>query len=134
MAIDKKALIAQIGQHVTPAGQAPKTDSTSQQLHVTVEPAYQKPSVKAEKPRQTKANAGHAGKPSAFWIDDGDRRIFHELGMLLYAQGTKPSDSLILRAAIRLMPRDHRFFLSKSADFRLRTGESSDTKTSQISK
>jgi hypothetical protein len=49
------------------------------------------------------------GKPGAFWLDDSDRRIFHELGMLLYSQGIRPSDSLILRAAIRLMPRDHRF-------------------------
>jgi hypothetical protein len=28
--------------------------------------------------------------------------------MLLYQQGIKPSDNLILRAALRLMPTDHR--------------------------
>ena len=28
--------------------------------------------------------------------------------MLLYSQGIKPSHNLVLRAAIRLMPRDHR--------------------------
>jgi hypothetical protein len=28
--------------------------------------------------------------------------------MLLYTQGIKPSDNLVLRAALRLMPRDHR--------------------------
>ena len=27
---------------------------------------------------------------------------------MAYAQGIKPSDNLVLRAALRLMPRDHR--------------------------
>jgi hypothetical protein len=34
--------------------------------------------------------------------------FFREVGMLLYTQGIKPSDNLIFRAALRLMPRDHR--------------------------
>ena len=40
--------------------------------------------------------------------DDEDRAIFREVGMNLYSQGIKPSDNLVLRAALRLMPRDHR--------------------------
>ena len=41
-------------------------------------------------------------------VDDEDRGILREVGMSLYAQGIKPSDNLVLRAALRLMPRDHR--------------------------
>ena len=48
------------------------------------------------------------GKQAAFWLDDEDRAIFHEMGMLLYSQGIKPSHNLVLRAAIRMVPRDHR--------------------------
>jgi hypothetical protein len=49
-----------------------------------------------------------SGKQAAFWLDDEDRAIFHETGMLLYSQGIKPSHNLVLRAAIRMIPRDHR--------------------------
>ena len=49
-----------------------------------------------------------SGKQAAFWLDDEDRAIFYETGMLLYSQGIKPSHNLVLRAALRLMPRDHR--------------------------
>jgi hypothetical protein len=49
-----------------------------------------------------------SGRQAAFWLDDEDRGIFREVGMHLYSQGIKPSDNLVLRAALRLMPRDHR--------------------------
>ena len=49
-----------------------------------------------------------SGRQAAFWLDDEDRGIFREVGMLLYTQGIKPSDNLVFRAALRLMPRDHR--------------------------
>jgi hypothetical protein len=49
-----------------------------------------------------------SGRQAAFWLDDEDRSIFREVGMLLYTQGIKPSDNLVFRAALRLMPRDHR--------------------------
>jgi len=51
---------------------------------------------------------GSSGRQAAFWFDDEDRGILREVGMSLYAQGIKPSDNLVLRAALRLMPRDHR--------------------------
>jgi hypothetical protein len=51
---------------------------------------------------------GSSGRQAAFWLDDEDRGILREVGMSLYAQGIKPSDNLVLRAALRLMPRDHR--------------------------
>ena len=99
--MDKKALIAQISHNVaeraTMEGNPPK-------------PARVKKPTSREVTKTPKAKkSSTTGKPAAFWVDDSDRQIFHELGMLLYTQGIKPSDSLILRAAIRLMPRDHRF-------------------------
>jgi hypothetical protein len=49
------------------------------------------------------------GRPVAFWFDGKDREILHEFGAIMFAEGIKPSDSLIARAALRLLPRDHRF-------------------------
>jgi hypothetical protein len=48
-------------------------------------------------------------KLKVFLVNDIDRDILHQLGMFLYTHGIKPSDSLILRAAIRSVPRGHRF-------------------------
>jgi len=48
------------------------------------------------------------GKTSAFWLDDEDRHILREASIMALSQGLRPSDSLILRAALRLMPRDPR--------------------------
>ena len=58
-------------------------------------------------PRRKPSQSG--GKPAAFWLDDTDRAILREFGVMMYAQGIKPSDSLIASAGLRLLPRDHRF-------------------------
>jgi hypothetical protein len=77
----------------------------------------QKPALEQKRPRVSRAKskpvapaaAGtSSGRQAAFWLDDEDRAIFREVGMNLYSQGIKPSDNLVLRAALRLMPRDHR--------------------------
>jgi hypothetical protein len=86
----KAALIAQISQNVKSAPQK--------------EP---RPNA-ARKPVANAAAGTSSGRQAAFWLDDEDRKIFREVGMLLYQQEIKPSDNLILRAAIRLMPTDHR--------------------------
>ena len=67
-----------------------------------------KTSKPARKPAQPTPAGTSSGRQAAFWLDDEDRGIFREVGMLLYQQGIKPSDNLILRAALRLMPTDHR--------------------------
>jgi hypothetical protein len=106
MSIDKKALIAQITENV----RVPPVQEGSHQ--------EQKPALEQKRPRvrrvKSKPVAGPAaagtssGRQAAFWLDDEDRAIFREVGMNLYSQGIKPSDNLVLRAALRLMPRDHR--------------------------
>jgi hypothetical protein len=63
------------------------------------------PEVTAE-PRRKPVQGG---KPAAFWLDETDRAILREFGVMMYAQGIKPSDSLIARAGLRFLPRDHRF-------------------------
>jgi hypothetical protein len=105
MSIDKKALIAQIAQNV----RLPAVEESSQE--------EQKPTPQEKRSRvrriKTKPDAPapagtSSGRQAAFWLDDEDRAIFREVGMNLYSQGIKPSDNLVLRAALRLMPRDHR--------------------------
>ena len=105
MSIDKKALIAQITENV----RVPPVQEGSHE--------EQKPALEQKRPRVSRvkskpvapAAAGtSSGRQAAFWLDDEDRAIFREIGMNLYSQGIKPSDNLVLRAALRLMPRDHR--------------------------
>ena len=114
MSIDKKALIAQISQNVKvpPAPEAvssadvPKPDEGHK-----IEERKQRPrkiSPKTNKPAVAALSGASSGRQAAFWLDDEDRGIFREVGMLLYTQGIKPSDNLVIRAALRLMPRDHR--------------------------
>ena len=48
------------------------------------------------------------GKQAAFWLNDEDRAIFNELVILLRSQGVKASENLVLRAALRMVPKDYR--------------------------
>jgi hypothetical protein len=49
------------------------------------------------------------GRPIGFWGDDEDRRILREFAFVLYQAGLKPSESLAIRAALRLVSQEHRF-------------------------
>jgi hypothetical protein len=115
MSINKKELIAQISQNVKAPGREtlavgvgrpdvlPATEESKVQVQ---EKAPKITRVKSK--RTVAAFHGSSGRQAAFWLDDEDRGILREVGMSLYAQGIKPSDNLVLRAALRLMPRDHR--------------------------
>lgn len=108
---NKKDLIAQISQNLAPAPvepvPAPVPESATQRARKgTARPRNATPAPKQESPEKPPATG--SGKQAAFWLDDEDRAIFHETGMLLYSQGIKPSHNLVLRAAIRMIPRDHR--------------------------
>ena len=101
---NKKDLIAQISQNLAPA---PVPESATQRARKgTARPRTATPAPKQESPEKPPSTG--SGKQAAFWLDDEDRAIFHETGMLLYSQGIKPSHNLVLRAAIRMIPRDHR--------------------------
>ena len=109
MSLDKKALIASIGKNITPS----KTVATSEKevsnpiVSSIKEVKIEKKSPKPIKKDESLPTTG-TGKQAAFWLDDEDRALFHEFGMLLYSQGIKPSHNLVLRAALRLVPKDHR--------------------------
>ena len=106
MSIDKKALIAQIAENVM----VPPVQEGSEQEQKSA-PGQKRSRVSRvkRKPPAARAAAGaSSGQQAAFWLDDEDRAIFREVGMNHYSQGIKPSDNLVLRAALRLMPRDHR--------------------------
>jgi hypothetical protein len=94
MSTNAKALIAKIGQNL-------------KEVSPQKEPRP-KAAKAARKPAANGTAATSSGRQAAFWLDDEDRKIFREVGMLLYHQEIKPSDNLILRAAIRLIPTDHR--------------------------
>ena len=92
MKMDKKKLIAQIGANIA-------------QSNPDLPPEKKQPEP-VPLPPSSSSNTG-TGKQSAFWLDDEDRQLFQELGMFLYSQGIKPSNNLLFRAALRMVPRDH---------------------------
>jgi hypothetical protein len=53
-------------------------------------------------------NAGRAeparrmGKPIQFWLHDADRKTIRELSAWLAGQGIRPSDSMVVRAALQM--------------------------------
>lgn len=44
---------------------------------------------------------GRVGKAVQFWMHEEDRRILRELSAWLASQGVRPSDSLVIRTALR---------------------------------
>ena len=101
---NKKDLIAQISQNVAPALNPPPL------LPESVPPEVADRQEKEPTRRSSVTTASSTtgtGKQAVFRLDDEDRAIFHEMGMVLYSQGIKPSYNLVLRAAIRMVPRDH---------------------------
>jgi hypothetical protein len=112
MSIDKKALIAQISQNVKVPAPEPVSSGDVPKPSEGQKFAYRQKRSRTIREKNKPAVAVlpgiSSGRQAAFWLDDEDRSIFREVGMLLYTQGIKPSDNLVFRAALRLMPRDHR--------------------------
>jgi hypothetical protein len=42
------------------------------------------------------------GKQAQFWLHEEDRRLIRELSSWLASQGVRPTDSLVVRAALRI--------------------------------
>jgi hypothetical protein len=42
------------------------------------------------------------GKPVQFWLHEEDRRLIRELAAWLAGQGIRPSDSMVVRATLRM--------------------------------
>jgi hypothetical protein len=61
-----------------------------------------------ETPRKTARRAaapaapkGRVGKPVQFWLHDEDRQMVRELAAWLAGQGLRPTDSMVIRSALR---------------------------------
>jgi hypothetical protein len=61
-----------------------------------------------EAPRKTARRAvapappkGRVGKPVQFWLHDEDRQMVRELAAWLAGQGLRPTDSMVIRSALR---------------------------------
>jgi hypothetical protein len=122
---DKKAaLLAKISSNVDAASASPNTAEPAPLTPSGIEEAAPLGSLAASQPMRNQtltasleppsgpesaANAAPTGKAVSFWFDDQDRAMLHECGMLLYSHGIRPTHTVIMRAALRLMPRDHRF-------------------------
>lgn len=78
------------------------------------------PATKRQPPPAATPN-GATGKTAAFWIDDEDRELLRQAAMLLLGAGIRPSDSLTLRAALRLLPMNTTF-LDKARELVERDG------------
>ena len=71
-----------------PPAKPPETEKHSR----TEAPKRTAPAKKAE---------NKMGKPVQFWMHDEDRKLVRELSAWLAGQGTRPSDSMVIRAALR---------------------------------
>jgi hypothetical protein len=47
------------------------------------------------------APRSRVGKPVQFWLHDEDRRLIRELAAWLAGQGLRPTDSMVIRSALR---------------------------------
>jgi hypothetical protein len=57
----------------------------------------QPPVAPAPQPTETL----RTGKQAQFWLHEDDRRLIRELSSWLASQGVRPTDSLVVRAALR---------------------------------
>ncbi len=74
---------------------APSTPAAS--TAAVAEPHAKRKTVhKEEQPKS------RVGKPVQFWLHDEDRKIVRELAAWLAGQGLRPTDSMVIKAALRM--------------------------------
>jgi hypothetical protein len=84
------------------------TMPTPEKVDPVVVPAAQLKSaepIKQAHPKKSTAAKNEEvkrGKPVQFWMHDEDRKLVRELSAWLAGQGVRPSDSMVIRAALRL--------------------------------
>lgn len=84
------------------------TTPASEKVDEAVVPSEQPESpgpVKRDLPKKAavkKNERSNRGKPVQFWMHDADRKLVRELSAWLAGQGVRPSDSMVIRAALRL--------------------------------
>lgn len=81
------------------------TNPETVEVPATAEPVEPEPPQRKAPNRATDGAAqpkGRVGKPVQFWMHEEDRRIVRELAAWLAGQGERPTDSLVIRAALRM--------------------------------
>jgi hypothetical protein len=90
------ALLATIQQKL-PSTPEPAPEQELKSINVT--------EIAALRPKATTATKqikNRVGKPVQFWMHDEDRRLIRELAAWLAGQGERPTDSLVIRSALRM--------------------------------
>ena len=59
------------------------------------------PSSRKE-PKEAEQRKRRVGKPVQFWLHEEDRQLIRELSAWLAGQGIRPTDSMVVRAALRM--------------------------------
>jgi hypothetical protein len=86
-------------QTAEPAARAPKEEPVPQ-----VSQADEKPRKRQDRPAAPSAGKkpkSKVGKAVQFWMHDEDTQLVRELSAWLAGQGVRPSDSMVIRAALR---------------------------------
>ena len=76
----------------------------------TAAPEVEAVAVGEEQPRRkavrraepVPVSRSRVGKPVQFWLHDEDRQLVRELAAWLAGQGIRPTDSMVIRAALRM--------------------------------
>ena len=84
------------------------TNATSAKTEVEVPPEKRlqpeepakRAAIKSASPE--KKVKSRVGKPVQFWMHDEDRKLVRELSAWLAGQGLRPTDSMVIRAVLRL--------------------------------
>jgi len=91
---DKRdSLLAAIQRKIPSAPPQPEPETVTPAP--TPEPRRKEPRQAVEKPKARK------GKQVQFWFHDEDGKLVRELAAWLAGQGVRPTDSLVIRAALR---------------------------------
>ncbi len=91
----QNSLLAAI-QRKVPASQPAEPNPATTAMPPPVEPDQQE--VSRPRPSRRKSRVG---SPVQFWFHDEDRRLVRELAAWLAGQGLRPTDSMVIRAALR---------------------------------
>ncbi|MEP7351647.1 MAG: hypothetical protein ABI824_00305 [Acidobacteriota bacterium] len=79
-----------------PAASAAKPEPVREATQPPASVAVEVPkTVLIQKPKRV-------GKPVQFWLHEEDRKLVRELSAWLAGQGTRPTDSMVVRAALRM--------------------------------
>ena len=77
-----------------------KQDSLLAALQRKTVPAAPEP--EPPPPAAAPGRAARSGKPVQFWLHEADRKIIRELAAWLAGQGIRSTDSMVVRAALRM--------------------------------